>query len=446
MKPIGALMVGAVLLAVACGPSGGQASAPGSAGGSAAASSAPAGSAGSPATGEKVTLRIESWRSEDLALWQDKILPAFEKQHPDIDVEFTPTAPDQYDPALRSKLEGGTAGDLIVCRPFDLSLKHFQEGFLAPLNDLKGLENFDAVAKSGWSTDDGQTTFCVPMASVIHGFIFNADAFAELGLQKPTTEDEFFTLLDKIKASGKYTPLALGTVDTWTEAAMGFNNIGPNHWHGEDGRMGLIKGTKKFSDPEFTSTWDTLAKWAKYMPDGFESVSYSDTQNLFTIGRAAIFPAGSWEITGFRQQAQFKLGAFRPPVPKAGDKSYISDHIDIAIGMNARTPHPQQARTFLEWVAGEEFASLYSNALPGFFSLSKFQVTLQDELAQEFVSWRKDAGSTIRVADQILSRGEPSTANEIGLVTAEVIKGKLTPAAAGERLQKELDGWYKPGG
>ncbi len=437
------LFAAAAVLALVVAACGGTPQVSPAGGASAPASAAPT-AAGGGAGGEEVTLKIESWRSEDLAIWEDTIIPAFEAENPTIKVEFTPTAPDQYDPALRSRLEGGTAGDLIVCRPFDLSLKHYEEGFLSSVNDLEGMANFDDVAKSGWSTDDGETTFCVPMASVIHGFIYNADAFTEVGIEPPTTEAEFFAALDKVKAGGKYTGLGLGAVDTWTEAAMGFNNIGPSYWKGEEGRQGLIKGTKKFTDPEFVATWEALAKWAEYMPDGYEAVSYSDTQNLFTIGRAAIFPAGSWEITGFRDQAEFELGAFRPPVPEDGDQCYISDHIDIAIGMNAKTPHPDEARTFLEWVAGPEFASLYSNALPGFFSLSKHDVQLEDPLAQEFLSWRQDCEGTIRVADQILSRGEPSTANEIGLVTAEVMKGSLTPEAAGERLQSALDGWYKP--
>ena len=37
----------------------------------------------------------------------------------------------------------------------------------------------------GGSADDGKDTFCVPMASVIHGFIYNKDAFDELGLVEP---------------------------------------------------------------------------------------------------------------------------------------------------------------------------------------------------------------------------------------------------------------------
>ena len=38
---------------------------------------------------------------------------------------------------------------------------------------------------------------------------------------------------------------------------------------------------------------------------------------MFTLGRAAIYPAGSWEIALFNEQAQFELGAFPPPVARA---------------------------------------------------------------------------------------------------------------------------------
>jgi hypothetical protein len=42
------------------------------------------------------------------------------------------------------------------------------------------------------------------------------------------------------------------------------------------------------------------------------------------------------------------MGAFPPPVAAAGDTCYISDHTDIAIGMNAASPNAEAARTFLE--------------------------------------------------------------------------------------------------
>ncbi|MFN3847336.1 MAG: ABC transporter substrate-binding protein, partial [Paracoccaceae bacterium] len=219
----------------------------------------------------QTTLTIESWRNDDLTIWQDTIIPAFNAQHPDITVVFSPSAPAEYNAALNSKLSAGSAGDLITCRPFDASLELYNQGHLADLSGLSGMVNFSDVAKSAWQTDDGSATFCVPMASVIHGFIYNADAFEALGIEVPTTTDEFFAALDKIKADGTYIPMAMGTNDQWEAATMGYNNIGPNYWKGEDGRKALIAGDQKLTDPQWVAPLEQLARWKDYLGDGFEA-------------------------------------------------------------------------------------------------------------------------------------------------------------------------------
>ncbi len=396
------------------------------------------------ASAQDVTLTIESWRNDDLTIWQDTIIPAFEAQNPGIKVVFAPTAPAEYNAALNSKLDAGSAGDLITCRPFDASLALYDAGHLADLSGLASMANFSPVAKSAWQTDDGAATFCVPMASVIHGFIYNKDAFDALGIAVPTTNEEFYAALDKIKADGTYIPMAMGTNDQWEAATMGYNNIGPNFWKGEEGRLALIKGEQKLTDPQWVAPYAELAKWKDYLGDGFEAQTYPDSQNLFTLGRAAVYPAGSWEISGFNTQATFKMGAFPPPVQAAGDTCYISDHTDIAIGMNAKSPNAEQAKVFLDWVGSPEFATMYANALPGFFSLNSTPVEMQDPLAQEFVSWRGKCQSTIRSTYQILSRGTPNLENETWNASANVIKGTETPEAAGARLQEGLASWYAP--
>lgn len=391
-----------------------------------------------------VMLTIESWRNDDLSAWQEKIIPAFEKAHPNIHARFAPTAATEYTAALRSKLDAGTAGDLITCLPFDASLRLFEKGYLTSVNGFKGMDNFTSIAKTAWSTDDGKTTFCVPMASVIHGFIYNKDAFDKLGLKTPTTVDEFFAALDKIKADGTFTPLAMGTKDGWETSSMGYHNIGPNYYKGEEGRTALIAGKAKLTDAPWVEPFRVLAKWRAYLGDGFESQTYSDSQNLFTLGRAAVYPAGSWEIAVFEQQANFKMGAFAPPVQKAGDKCYISDHPDIAMAANPRSAHPAEVKVFLEWVASPEFARIYSGALPGFFSLQKATLEMKDPLAIEFVSWRSKCESTVRPTYQILSRGTPTLENEFMVEGSNVINGTDRPEVAASKLQKGLDSWYKP--
>lgn len=393
---------------------------------------------------QDTTLTIESWRNDDLTIWQEKIIPAFEANNPGIKVVFSPSAPTEYNAALNAKLDAGSAGDLITCRPFDASLELYNKKQLADLTGLPGMENFSDVAKSAWTTDDGSATFCVPMASVIHGFIYNADAFEQLGISVPATEEEFFAALDKIKADGTYIPMAMGTKDLWEAATMGYQNIGPNYWKGEEGRLALIKGEQKLTDPAWVEPYATLAKWKDYLGDGFEAQTYPDSQNLFTLGRAAIYPAGSWEIGLFNTQAQFKMGAFPPPVKAAGDTCYISDHNDIGIGLNAKSANADAAKKFLTFVASPEFADIYANSLPGFFSLNSTAVKMADPLAQEFVSWREKCKPTIRSTYQILSRGTPNLENETWTESANVINGTDTPEEAGKKLQDGLDSWYKP--
>ena len=399
---------------------------------------------GGVAFAEDVTLTVESWRNDDSQIWQEKLIPAFEAANPGIKVVFAPSAPTEYNAALNAKLDAGSAGDLVTCRPFDASLDLYTKGKLADLTALPGMENFSDVAKSAWTTDDGKATFCVPMASVIHGFIYNKDAFDKLGITPPTTEDEFFAALDKIKEDGTYIPMAMGTKDLWEAATMGYQNIGPTYWHGEEGRLALLKGEQKLTDPQWVEPFAALAKWKPYLGDGFEAQTYPDSQNLFTLGRAAIYPSGSWEISVFNPQVDFKMGAFAPPVKKAGDTCYISDHTDIGIGLNAASKHAEQAKTFLSWVASPEFATIYANALPGFFSLNSTPVKMEDPLAQEFVSWRDKCKSTIRSTYQILSRGTPNLENETWVESANVINGTKTPEEAGKKLQEGLDSWYKP--
>ena len=389
-------------------------------------------------------LTIESWRVDDKTLWEDVLLPVFSKAHPNITVKFAPTSPPEYNSALNARLTAGTAGDLITCRPFDVSLDLFKKGQLDALNGTAGLKNFPDSAQVAWQTDDGKSTYCMPMASVIHGFFYNKKVFAEMGLKVPETEADFFGVLDKIKTAGKVAPLALGTADQWETNQIVFTSVGANHWKGEEGRKALIAGKKKFTDPEFVSTFEVMAKWANYLPKGYQAQTYGDSQNLFGTGRAAIYPAGSWDISYFEQNSKVEFGAFKPPVQKAGDTCYISDHTDLAMGINSKSPNKADAKVFLDWLASKEFADLYTNKVTGFFSLSNHKIDVKNPVAKEMIGWRNQCKSTIRLNAQIMSRGTPSMENELWNVGSQVINQKMEPIAAAAQIQNGFAKWYTP--
>jgi raffinose/stachyose/melibiose transport system substrate-binding protein len=389
------------------------------------------------------TLTIESWRVDDKALWESTLIPAFQRKHPGVEVKFAPTAPTEYDSSLAARLTGGTAGDLIACRPFDVSLALYKKGHLDKLDGRPGMENFPASAKVAWQTDDGKDSYCMPMASVIHGFFYNKAIFKKLSLQPPRTEAELFTLLETVKKAGGIAPLALGTADQWEANQIVFTSLGPNYWQGEAGRKALIAGQARFTDPAFEGVFELMSRLGAYLPKGASAQTYGDSQNLFALGRAAVYPAGSWDIAYFNQQGM-EFGAFPPPVRKAGDKCFISDHTDIGMGINRKSKNKEDAQKFIAWLGSQEFADLYTNKVTGFFSLSNHLIAVRDPVAKQMMDWRTQCGSTIRLNSQVLNRGTPPMENELWNVGAQVLNGKLSAKDAAARIQSGLAKWHKP--
>ena len=392
----------------------------------------------------QTNLVLDSWRDDDRPVWQERIAPAFEAAHPGIDLKFRASAPPDYEAALKARLAAGTAGDLITCRPFDSSLTLYEAGHLADLGDLPGMAHFSDEAKAAWQTDDGSVTFCVPVASVIHGFLYNREAFRKLGLEVPRTEAAFFSALQRIREDGTWVPMALGLHDRWEASTVGYNNIGPIYWKGEDGRRALVTGSQKLTDEPWVAPFRTLARWHSYLGEGYRTRTYRQSKKLFADGGAAIYPSGSWEITGFMTGSALEIGAFRPPVREAGDTCYISDHIDMGIGLNTASPNVAAARAFLTWATSAEFASLYARALPGFFPLVDHAIELDNSLARTFLSWRRECRSTIRFASRFLSRGTPNLEREAWDAAVAAIAGTATAEELGARLQRGLADWYAP--
>jgi raffinose/stachyose/melibiose transport system substrate-binding protein len=395
-----------------------------------------------------VELTMGSWRTEDIEQW-DAIIAAFNEEFPNIQVSFEPTLNTEYDQSLLAQMDAGGGPDLVTCRPFDVSLALFERGYLADVTDIvdgavteDGEAAFGPVARSGWVAGDGSSMYCIPMASVLHGFFYNEVMFEENGWAVPETTEEFMALLAEIDAAG-ITPLAMGTSDGWTNWTMGFHSNAPNWYGGEEGRNALIAGDVALTDPQFTEPMEFVLGWEPFLPEGYEAIGYADTQQLFPLGDAAIFPGGSWDIPLFQSQEEegfFQLAAFKPPVPEAGQTCYVTDHVDIGLGMNANSGEAEQeaARTFLEWVAGPEFAGLYTNLQPGFFSLSDYPISIDNPVAAAMNDWKSECETTIRLEAQFLSRGEISPRLEAWRLFPAAFAGEVTVEEMAAELQSYL--------
>ena len=211
--------------------------------------------------------------------------------------------------------------------------------------------------------------------------------------------------------------------------------------------MALIDGTQKLTDESWVEPYRQMKKWVPYIGDGL-SLTKDEGWKNFVDGGAAIWPAGSWEISGLQNDVKdFEMGAFSPPVLNEGDQCYISDHIDMAMAINAGISDDSKAEaanTFLKWLGSEEFAGLFANALAGFFPLSNFPVEVDEQLSNEFIQWRKECESSIRPFTMMLSRGDYNLVQESFKATSDVMKGVSSPEEASATLQEGLESWYEP--
>ncbi|MGL6313286.1 ABC transporter substrate-binding protein [Vibrio sp. WXL103] len=386
-------------------------------------------------------LVIDTW-GDEITLWQSTIIPAFEQRHPGIKLVVRQMESWSYIEEQSERLKSNQASDLIMCRPFDSALNWFEQGYLEEITELDGIENFPSFALAAWQTNSGAQTFCLPLGSVIHGFFYNKQIFNELGLKEPQTEHEFFKLLQRVEEQGRYTPMAFGAKDAWAVSELGWQNIGPNYWHGEDGRVALLEGETRIDSQPFQRAFEHLARWADYMGEGYVERGYEDAWKLFKQGDAAIAPGGSWEIVNLRDEVE--LGVFRAPVPDGNQQCYITDHTDKGIAINRSSPNREHAENLLRWMTTKEFASLFAQSEPGFFSLSNHFIELDDPVAQTMASWRIDCDVSIRATTQILSRGTPNFNDHVSEVSHAVLSQQMTPAQATQSLQVGLNQWYPP--
>ncbi|BDZ39072.1 ABC transporter substrate-binding protein [Microbacterium suwonense] len=243
--------------------------------------------------------------------WNEAIT-VFEKET-GAKVEFEEKSFEQIQKTASQVLDTDAAPDLM-----EFNKGNATAGFLASTGLISDIS--DAVDEYGWGdklapslqttakyTDDGvmggDTWYGVPNYGEFVGVYYNEDAFADAGLEIPTSYDEFVDVLDAFVAKG-ITPLA----EAGAEYPLG------QLWY----QLALLKGDRGFVDdyqlykspvdwqgPVITSATETLKEYVDkgYIADDVSSIKAEDAGVSFINGTAPIFVSGSWWFGRFVAEA-----------------------------------------------------------------------------------------------------------------------------------------------
>jgi raffinose/stachyose/melibiose transport system substrate-binding protein len=378
----------------------------------------------------KVVLTMGSWRADDVAQ-VNNLLREYSRLNPNVEIQFQPTNPPDYNATLRLQLEGGTGPDLMYARSYATGQELFSAGYFGDCTDIPGVtSNFTESNLAPWRMPDGKM-FAVPFAAVSHAVYYNKTIFQKEGLSIPQTYEDFLALCGTLASKG-YTPLANGVAEEWDILEVFFLGMLPNFVGGAADRVQYENGTKKLNDANFTAAFQATANAAKYLPKGFEAVTYNDSQALFNTQQAVMFMDGSW-TAGVYEGAPFEWGIFAMPAPR-GRQTRITFHPDMAITYNTKTKYPDECRAFLAWLASREGATTASANLPlGFFPMINFPIQLADPHANEFLALNAGKETDARfVWPKFMDLYAP-----MNQAVIQVLKGERTPQQAADAMETE---------
>ncbi|KUO51623.1 MAG: hypothetical protein APF76_13335 [Desulfitibacter sp. BRH_c19] len=394
-----------------------------------------------------VEITLTSWRTEEIEAF--KILNAeFNKEYPDIRVKYDPIKNTEYNSVLSMSLNTNTAADLMYVRPFDRGVSLFESGYLVEMNEenLPNLASVPETQRQVYKSEDGKLN-SAPYMYVSYGFIYNKGIFDEHNLSEPETWDEFFTVLDKLKAEG-VTPLALGTKDGWVMDEVIANPNYVNFLDGENWRNAILKGEKKFTDSDFVGYLESLDRWKDYMPNAYQAIGYVESQQLFLSEQAAIYPAGSWEIGYFQDQnPDMEFGVFMSPTVNKGDKQWLAFNGGAGVGINKNSEHVEEALIYANWLLSEKAQILTGNLMAGLYPTVNVPLDkIEDELAREWIEASGANGENFAVCYGLenFNREEPSAGTLNMESITSMFNGDMTPQEAAEHLQNGLASWYIP--
>ncbi len=364
-RPIGILAVMMVVMA-ACGGNGAPATTPAA---EPPDTEAPAGteetSPDEPAVGVSGSLSIvHTWTgSEEEAF--EAVLAGFESAHPDVSLQRVQIPFGELNAQLTQQFAAGSAPDVTVALPGLIRLFAAQ-GFLMPLDELW----------AGWLADGSYTEPLQAIASAdgtpygvwfkgnVNALVwYTPERFEALGLDVPTTWDEFTTALDTMQEAGEE-PFAVGGADPWPLTQWWdpiLARVG-----GADVFNGLVDGSVAWDDPGVVESFEVFGQFiADYFPANALDRGFVEATCARVDGAAQLQNQGAFVNLVARGECDDSLvpgedyAFFLMPKydESAEEVQFVSGDL---FAVNADTANPEAALALAEYLGSAEAQAIWA--------------------------------------------------------------------------------------
>lgn len=392
--------------------------------------------------GDPVTLTMWTWSPEAASALEDGVLAAFEDANPGITVEVQVQPDKDYQTLLTTGLAGSGGPDVAAVRAYGVITSFADSGNLAPLDDvITEWDAFSPIAIQGITSRTDGLRYAVPQGIQTAQMYYNKTIFDDLGLDVPTTWDEFLEVAQAIKDSGTAPIVIPGAVAG--QIAIGGEVLGNARRGANEFADKFIAGDVTLTDPDNVASIELMSEIQPYLVDNVTSVTLDEAVTLFATGRAAMFPSGTWQVTSFANLgADLDYGTFNVPVDSDWPSPEVTvSYADGGWAMSARSEHPDETATLLNYLASADYFQMFANTMSTI--PPREGVTIENEhVAEMYERYLENPSTYLGLA--FLRYGTPWGTDVYGEQVQKMWLGEQNAEGAAEAIQTGIDAWFNP--
>ncbi|MBO0701165.1 MAG: extracellular solute-binding protein, partial [Zavarzinella sp.] len=355
-------------------------------------------SGGTGKTGQKVTLNMWSWYTEDQPVWES-VIHEFQASYPSVQIvprTFGSLA--DYSPALEAAVAAGNAPDIIA--PATLAISYGRAGILLDLKSALGssfLNEFYPSINKEYS--DGDKQYAVGWEAQMFGLFYNPDILKKAKVDFPETWDDLIAASDQIRSKTGLVPVALNgnpsnnAADFYLPLVTQASND-PNLVYQLDNLSGGASWNSKYPIQAFAML--QKLQQAGVFEAGAGAVTYDEALALFYTGKSAMLSFGSFIVPGLLTSATpafnklYRVG--QTPAWTSGGRHWGANQAGAGWAVNAQSPNTEAA---VEWLKFIYEPKRYAAIMQKSSSMAATMAAAEqgtNPIVREMASWITDNG------------------------------------------------------
>lgn len=288
----------------------------------------------------------------------------FNEKYPDITVEFE--AITDYAATVRTRMSTRSYGDVLMMvtqPPIPQDFANLYE----PMGTVEELsQKYDLIESSQQLHYDG-IVYGLPLNANAGGLVYNKRVFEQAGIEEfPTSSDEFYAMLEKIKSSTDAIPIYMNYPSKWTlvqwegarMAYAGDPDYGNSMIH-DDAPFSPGKAHYELYKVMYEVVRRGLCERDMLTAD------WENSKQMMADGKIGVMNLGSWALGQIQALAANPEDIGYMPYPVShGGKVYAEAALDYNLAVNKNSENKAAAIAFAKWFAEESGYAADNKSIP----------------------------------------------------------------------------------